>query len=282
LTYRSRRFSRAWWFLAAATGVLVQVSACGEVSPPLAALPDAGAWDGAIHLPEASTTVIEVDADSCHPGDVSTYVAPAYHSALVTPDACGPLGQGSSIQQFYEACFGPSATPTQCTTYSLSYASCAACMVTPGTADHYGPYVDVGGALLPNVAGCIELVDPSAAALACAKALQAQVGCERAACAANCPVHDSASLSSYEACAAAADESGCQVFGVASACAGVQGDAGPAALCFGSSQDYFNVAAPFFCGPAAHVTGAADGSAAGDLDAGAGSDAPGPSRDADR
>jgi hypothetical protein len=267
--------------LAAATSVALQASACGDVSPPVEALPDAGAWDGAVH-PSDGSAVIEVDASSCHPGDVSTYVAPPYRPALVSPGACGPLGQGSGIQQFYTECLGTSATPTQCVSYSLAYASCAACMVTPGTADRYGPYVDVGGALLPNVAGCIELVDSSPDALACAKALQAQAGCERAACAANCPVYDSASLAAYHACAAAADEGGCQVFAVSTVCAGVQGDAGPAALCFGSSQDFFNVAAPFFCGPAANAAAGDDGAAGGDLDAGAGLDADDADRDARR
>ena len=240
---------RVLGLLPAAVVVLAHVTACGDVPAPSRSLGDAGARDGSA-FGASDAAPISVDASSCHPGDVETYVAPPYHPALQSPGACGPGAAGNVSQLFYSSCFGPGATSAGCVGYAQSYASCAQCVMTPGAADHYGPLVDLGGFITQNVAGCIELVDPSPVALSCAKALQAQVGCERAACAANCPVYDPPSLHAYNDCAAAADEAGCRSYAATSACANVERDGGPASMCFGSLQDFFSFAALFFCGPA--------------------------------
>jgi hypothetical protein len=127
--------------------------------------------------------------------------------------------------------------------------ACAACIVTTESADFYGPVIDHGGFVTPNVAGCIELTDHSQ--YTCAENVQALTGCELAACEANCPVHDAASRAAYDACAAQAAQGGCTAFATAAKCADALQDGGPAANCLlPMFQDFYNAVVPLFCGSA--------------------------------
>ena len=187
-----------------------------------------------------------VDASSCFPGSVATFVPLPYHSASAPENVCVPVGLvHDPIALFYDDCFGPHASKEACQDLSATpaFAACARCIETPTSADTYGPLVvDPAALVAANVSGCIELADPFG--LPCAKAVQAQGECDVAACEANCPVFDSASLGQYQACAAQARQGGCLAF----ATAGVCGDAGAAKACsWPTFKDFYDHVVPLFC-----------------------------------
>jgi hypothetical protein len=259
---------RALGLLTAAFAATLLGSGCGNVT----GLASADGGGGVQSMGGDDSGFAPGDASSCHPGDVETYVPKAYRPAsAASTGACQAGGSTDLFQQFYAACLGPHATQPDCVTFADSNAACSSCLLTPSAAARYGPLVGVGGFIVPNVAGCLELVgalhpavdagiDPGA--LPCAKAVQALEGCELTACEANCPVSDAASLSAYYMCASDADKSGCQLYAnMAAACGGSYRDAGPganscpdagaaltAADCFAPFKDFFNKVAPLFCG----------------------------------
>jgi hypothetical protein len=203
------------------------------------------------------------DAGTCAPGNVSTYHAAAYHPASgALQGKCLPDASGDPIASFYDQCLGPDASTEHCSAFRETYADCVACLLTPVTAATYGPLIDHGAFVTANVAGCIELAgdqQPDASQLFCAGAVEALAGCETAACQANCPVSDAASLSAYEDCATTAETGGCQTFATAASCADAEQDAGVlGAACLGDFATFYGVVAPAFCGPA---TPAADAGA---------------------
>ncbi|HZU85382.1 MAG TPA: hypothetical protein VE987_20765 [Polyangiaceae bacterium] len=235
---------------AACVAVLPAVAGCSEsmsdaMAPaPDAAPPESGATDAGFSLPG--------DASACRPGDVETYQPAGYTSA--TAPGQGVCVRGGfnfdPIQGFYEACLGPAATAAKCASFKADPATsaCARCILTADTDAHYGPLVDHGGFITPNVAGCIELTDPRG--MSCAKAVQALSGCELAACEANCPVHDAASLVAYDACADQADVTGCASYSSAAGCVAGESDSGAAACLATSFVDFYDAVVPLFCGPA--------------------------------
>ncbi|MGH7298106.1 MAG: hypothetical protein ACRELB_24415 [Polyangiaceae bacterium] len=191
---------------------------------------------------------------ACAPGNVSTYQAGTYHPASgAWQGACVPDANGDPITAFYNECLGPEASIEHCNAYRETYAACSACLLTPPTAAKYGPLIDHGAFVTANVAGCLELAgdeQPDASQLFCASAVQALDGCETAACDANCPVHDAASLSAYEDCATTAETGGCQTFTTAAECATAEQDAGTlGAACLADFQTFYQVVAPVFCAP---------------------------------
>jgi hypothetical protein len=191
------------------------------------------------------------DASACRPGDVATYQPPAYLSATAAWQGVCLVQAGGSdpIQGFYDVCFGPKASPAACMVFKTDPGTkaCAACVLTADSKGHYGPLIDHGGFITTNVAGCLELTDPSG--LSCAKALQALQGCELTACQANCPVHDSASRTAYDTCASLADRVGCQSYRSAAACLDAEKDSGLVANCLiPSFTDFYHAVVPLFCG----------------------------------
>ena len=185
------------------------------------------------------------DASSCHPGNVETFVPGAYRSA--TPAGQGAC-DGTMIQDYYDACFGPGKDASKCAMFPGTHAKCAACILTADTAKFYGPLVSSGGFVQANVAGCIEVSDPDGSL--CARAVQALSDCELAACKANCPVTDSVSLMAYDSCASLADNTGCAAYQAATSCVGVELEGGlPAACNAASFKDFYDAIVPLFCGP---------------------------------
>jgi hypothetical protein len=130
--------------------------------------------------------------------------------------------------------------------------ACVACILTPETAAKYGPILDHGGFVTANVAGCLELAgdeQPDASELSCAQTVQALAGCELAACEANCAVHDAATLTEYDACAATVEAAGCQMYATAAACADSESEASAlGAACLSDFATFYQFVAPYFCG----------------------------------
>jgi hypothetical protein len=264
----------------AATLAAVGVGAC-SVSPSAATEPPPVVWDGGGGQGDAAGAdahVLGGDASACQPGDLSTWQAGKYHAAAAPTDACSL----AAVAAFYEACLGSSSSAGGCAAFKAAYPDCYGCILTPDTADRYGPLVQHGSFATTNVAGCIELSAESASTpdpslVACAQAVQALDGCELAACEANCPVNDPASLASYEACATAADQGGCQTYSSAASCedalrdGGADADAGALfEQCFlPSFKDFYDHVVPRFC--SASPTGS-DAGGAPPSDAGAAGD----------
>lgn len=192
------------------------------------------------------------DASACRPASVETYKPDAYRSATgAYQGACKSESNVDLVELFFGSCLGQNASKQACATYVKDYPQCAACIVTPDTSAHYGPIVARQGFVTGNLAGCIELTDP--VGLSCAKALQALDGCERAACAANCPVTSQASLDAYGECAGQANQGGCQSYEQAASCADGEREGGTlaASVCFRgpSFKDFYDSVVPLFCGP---------------------------------
>jgi hypothetical protein len=231
-----------------ALGGLAPVSGCGVVTstPTAAAPPSVDASTGS-----SSGGASESDAaSSCLPSNVLTFVQGPYQPAAAPSAACLGADGGGVWEAFYEACLGPMKSTELCAQFknTPSNAACAACVLTPYTADQLGPILSFGEFVGGNVAGCIEVTTPSE--LSCAKFVQALTDCESAACQANCPVTDVSSLTARQDCASQADELGCLSFyDMAEACRGAEMDAGLAAPCANSGfKDFYDVVVPLFCG----------------------------------
>ena len=216
-------------------------------------------------------------ASSCSPSDVLTFVQGPYQPAEPPSAACLDADGAGIWDDFYDACLGPNKTNQVCTAFKQdpANAACAACVLTPDTADQLGPILSFGEFVGGNVAGCIELTTPGDPT--CARDVQALSDCETAACQANCPpVTDAPSLMARQECVAAADQGGCLMFVqmTRADCAAADADSGLAAPCMNASfKDFYEEAVPLFCGQSAVDAGAgiavdASASDAGVSDAG--------------
>jgi hypothetical protein len=208
-------------------------------------------------------------ASSCHASDVLTYVQGSYQPAAAPSGACLGADGGELWDDFYDQCLGPDKASDACNLYKMTpeTAACAACVLTPYTAAQLGPILDFGEFVGGNVAGCIEITTPSDPG--CPKAVQALTDCEIAACQANCPVSDPASLEAREDCASDVDHMGCEMFfDMASTCRGAEADAGLAGACMnGAFKDFYDNVVPLFCGQTLVDAGVEAGADAGIADA---------------
>jgi hypothetical protein len=245
---------QAIWQVALPPIAVAVVAALGCSSS--SAGPGGGGDDGGVDAtgappPDAAGDApLNLDAGSCKPASVASFQPPPYtHASGAFQDQC----TSAMIDQFYDACFGPNQSETACAAFQpdadATRAACAACIVTPQTASTYGAVVlytsiSIG---IPNVAGCIELLDPTSSGLACAKSVQADDDCDLAACAANCPLSTPGGVQAFESCTVAADSDGCKAYAdPANACLGADADAAASAC----PKLGFHDLAMLFCGPA--------------------------------
>jgi len=102
--------------------------------------------------------------------------------------ACMPMQLDSLVAD----CLSTNATQASCTNWTQANQGCFACVVTPLSAQKWGPILYTqspatgGEADYANLAGCVALADPMLTN--CAQALEAAFTCEVAACIANCPI----------------------------------------------------------------------------------------------
>ena len=185
---------------------------------------------------------------SCAPADVSGFTPPAYKNARPPQAKCTQ----AFIDSFYSLCLATGATTATCapfspTTGDQAHKDCRACIVSVQADANYGPLIESKGLVSLNIAGCMEIKDPTNG-LACAKAYQASDACDTAACAANCPVTDDPSFQLYQACVQQAQAGGCKTYVTAAACANAEAEAG-APQCFQGQtfQDLYNSIVPVFC-----------------------------------
>jgi hypothetical protein len=239
--------------------LLVGVLGAGGCSVATVATEGPESWDGSsgsdtgVGGSSSGSGGFTGDADSCEPGSLATYRPAKYTPASGAGQGlCIPGAQGDPIASFYQACLGPDATVDGCNAFTQMNEACVACILTPETAAKYGPILDHGGFVTANVAGCLELAgdeQADASELSCAKTVQALAGCELAACEANCAVHDAATLTEYDACAATVEAAGCQMYATAAACADSESEASAlGAACLSDFETFYQFVAPYFCG----------------------------------
>jgi hypothetical protein len=205
---------------------------------------------------EGGTAPTDGGADAalaCPPAPLDEWAAPGYrHGQARQPLACS----ASLIQDFYASCLGPDATNDGCNQSwgageDAAHQTCQNCLVTPSAATAWGPLVNYGSTVSVNVAGCIELLDPSQAS--CASSVQAADVCQHQACDMACPVDpaDPTSFGKWQACVAATAQGECNAYLAPAACAASE-DGGPAAACVDGKTfaDDFLAIATVFCGSA--------------------------------
>jgi hypothetical protein len=256
--------------LASAGVLLVSVAAC---SSDQTSSPDGGSTG---FLPDGAPSSIDGGAPppTCKPADVSTFKADPYHAARPQPNTCTT----DAINRFYTDCLAPGSTGTTCgiflgTDAAASDQVCAACILSRPSDPTYGPIIEHSGWQELNVAGCLEITDPTA--LMCAKAYQANQECEDQACKDNCMVTaaDPNSLGAYQTCTGIAASVGCENFSGPAACTTMHATGAAAVCTMGNTfQAEFTAFALLFCGP--HDGGVPPPADGGTLDA-APQDAPG-------
>jgi hypothetical protein len=248
----------------------IGVAALCGCSGGAATTSDAGAdATGADAASDAATGADVADAKgspSCPTPAPLDEFNPTYHPAT-------PLNQGvcspAFLTAFYQDCVVSGATSTSCSNWGSNgdfvHQRCAACLATPSSEANWGPIIVYpDGVLDLNLAGCIQQLDPTAAA--CATTMQASYDCEHAACDVPCPVTDRNSYTQWQKCATAADQTVCKTY-VEGSCAAAEFDGGAATGCFpwegvgASFGAYYDVLSALFCGSA--DAGAADGGAEG-------------------
>lgn len=177
---------------------------------------------------------------ACGPQSVSTFT-PTWH-----PPAPAHRGDCTAQQltDFYNACFGPSATSSTCSAFMNAPAdagpSCARCAMSQVSDSTYSAVVSSSNLSWINVSGCIDVLDPGA--LSCAQSVQANDQCEFAACG-SCGA-------AYDTCTAAADQGGCKPYATAAACSEALADAGAVSPCIAPDfASAFVKVGMVFCGP---------------------------------
>jgi hypothetical protein len=209
----------------------------------------------------------------CAPPSIAGFMVPPYVHANPQTIACNGLGNSDLEDHWFaQQCFGDAATYQSCQSFASSSPGdagpeagpvitdpgCAACLVTPQLTDAgYGPGIQ-GPVVVPNLAGCIELADPSDGGLSCAMAVQAAAACVEYACQSACPtVMDNATAALFVACTQTAGATVCSSYTqAATACIADEiGDGGASSNlnvldnCFSSSDPAVQYAqlAAFFC-----------------------------------
>jgi hypothetical protein len=232
--------------------------------PGESALPDGG---------KDSTTTMDSGVDAppdvapeagCAPRAITGFTVPPYVHANGQTIVC----TNPQDYWFVQQCLSDASTLQSCADFVdsgppdadpeagpvIPAGSCAQCLLTPENTDGgYGPGVQ-GPIVTPNIAGCIELADPSDAGLSCAMAVQAADACVEYACKTTCPVTSDASRAAYQACAQTAATTVCKAYTqAASACVAAEladgGAPNVGTYCFSSSdpQTQYDEIALFFC-----------------------------------
>ncbi len=202
-------------------------------------------------LPQRGGSACAQDASSCAPGDMSGYI-PRWVPPLPGLPHAGAC-TASQIADAYDQCL--SSSTGNCSQWQTGNPACAACLMTPASANQFGAMFVDGTASYVNLGACVALSEPCNAA--CGQAVQADRLCTLTACS---PTRTGCSASAaYEACVTAADEApcGCTGFGnVATACLNALTSAPTVhasyALCGLAASDFegrFTAVATFLCGP---------------------------------
>lgn len=224
--------------------------------------------------PEA--TADATDANTCAPGDVSTYLPKWRPPKPFGAGKCTP----SEVQQYFADCMS-SGSRSVADAYRQAHAECTKCIesadddATRGVLVWYSDY----GYYYLNEGGCIAATQHDLSPTGCGAAWQALDECDIAACGPSCPADASqGSYAAFAACAPMAEKSVCAKIAATytDACASLQDPDASADVtsCTGaglSRKKFFLQMATRFCGDAPDAGDAGDaGDAADASDADAG------------
>ena len=233
-------------------------------SGPDALTPDAG-QDVTVGVDSGVDSGPDVAQEAgCAPRGIAGFQVPPYVHANSQVIICTDTEDAWFVQQ----CLSDAATLESCAAFAdsgpadagpeagpvITSPGCAQCLLTPQQTDGgWGPGVQ-GPIAAPNLAGCIELADPSDAGLSCAMAVQAAAACVEYACATSCPVTDDPSRIAYTACTQIAASTVCNTYTQAAmACTAAElADGGPVNVgtyCFSSMDPtaQYDEMAVYFC-----------------------------------
>jgi hypothetical protein len=212
----------------------VCVGGCGGTSPPGGAPNDAGS-----RRESGGNTGNDGAAHACIPESVAGFTPtfnppPGPHTSQCT---------ASQLNELIATCFATDPMSGPCNQWLMtpSNAGCLSCWgwETPTTSSTWPPFVlaesNGGVELFFNLGGCIDLADPSQ--VDCAKANEAKLQCELAACVGSCGLPANGDTTANLGCYKAADESVCAnyVKGL-SVCEPADAAMNPAAFCY-QAQD---------------------------------------------
>ncbi len=176
---------------------------------------------------DTGTPVMEAGPDSspgtdagCAPQAITGFVAPPYVHGIGEGFPCNIGSTEPTI--LANDCFGDASSYTTCNSFAATGdddaavpAQCLSCLISPEGSDAgYGGMIQ-GVVLVPNLAGCIEGVDPTDAGLSCAKAIQQAWECAEFACKTACPVSDEGSQQAYVHCTGEAAGTVCAAYATA-------------------------------------------------------------------
>jgi hypothetical protein len=231
----------------------------GEEFAPVAE----AALDGSDEGSALADSAALLDADGaamCHPGSVAGFRSPAVVPSRRSTACNGFGGDGGLVKLYGDACIGHMATYDACKAVSVppndaGAAACLQCLVSQQSPDAsaYGAVVVV---TIPqtNYPGCLQLLDPSEAGVACAQSFTSAGTCADYACKSACPPVDQGSLDEYNACWNEATSGACAGYwlGVESCMLAESGDGGTVVgqACFGGAtieDDYLSIA-KLICG----------------------------------
>lgn len=221
----------------------------GNVTPPRG---DGGLVvnDGGSKKKDASAPPFDDDAGTCAPDDVSSYVPqwkPPLRSTVCT---------AQKVTDLMTCVFDINANATTCDPITKDPANqpCMDCLLTPSSKSSLGAVVIEGNIGTLNIPGCVALATANTTASGCGAKLQASDGCKSAACSANCPITDDASVQALEACEADVATNDCSTYAAsADACSKpLLAAGGAAANCAFGSSTFLDKAIAFgkmFCAP---------------------------------
>lgn len=208
-----------------------------------------GKDSGGTTTTEGGTTKDSGPAVTCAPGDVAGFTA-KWKAPRAHKDACSQV----QIDTYLTACLGSTSSAAKCAPFQMGAGKvCGDCISSKDTDATLGALISHGGYVVVNVAGCVALADNDLTGARCAGKLLARDQCAAAACAANCPVTDDASLTELGACTDVADGAGggCETHATAavSCAAGLNEAGGAAATCLGNAdfESSYGVTVPIFC-----------------------------------
>jgi hypothetical protein len=200
----------SFWLATACTAASTTASVDAAVPSPAPGPADAG-------YPPTDASLAE--SPSCTPADVSG-LQPVWHRPSAFHQGVCSEAQ---LADFRDKCLSKG-TLAACA--GVVPAACAGCIATDDAAERWGPLVVHKGWAELNISGCLANAMNDPTGVICAASVQAASACELKACAANCPVSDTGSYASYDACRAQADSAGCSGFASDAQCIQELHDAG--------------------------------------------------------
>jgi hypothetical protein len=182
------------------------------------------------------------------PGDVSGFQPTWKPPTAAHQNVCTP----ALVDQYYQDCLSVN-SPQTCTSFGMgadaAHKACQQCIVSQFTDGQWGPLVYSQNVVDTNSAGCIAVLDPSLTD--CAKAVEADMECQHAACDPVCGGGSFSSFDQWVTCTAAANACGCMSYFAAADCVKkIASSNSPARPCLVGQTfaDFYYATAAIFCG----------------------------------